>query len=391
MKSVIATERIPIKLWIEDQQWWWASKGQQSAFDQAKNLANLPFAYKWISIMPDSHVGYGMPIGGVMATNDVIVPNAVGVDIGCGMVAVRTSVDEVTTRQLELMLENMRRNIPTGFNHRDESQRWEGFNKAPDIPIIQQELGSAQRQLGTLGGGNHFIEIQQDEDGYIWLMIHSGSRNFGYKTAKTYHDLAKEQCQKWQSDLPTPDLAFLPMDSGLGQEYFVAMNYALEFAEANRTLMMDYAKIAFSNIVGVPVDFEEVANIHHNYARLEHHFGKNVLVHRKGATHASNNTIGIIPGSMGTSSYIVRGLGNEDSFESCSHGAGRTMGRKQAKERLDLEEEQAKMSDVVGGPRNIGELDEAPGAYKDIDTVMANQTDLVEVLVKLKPLASMKG
>jgi tRNA-splicing ligase RtcB len=386
MESVIASERIPIKLWVSDQAWWFGD-----ALQQAKNLANLPFAYKWIAIMADSHVGYGMPIGGVMATNEVIVPNAVGVDIGCGMVAVKTSIREISKEQLQLILRDMRANIPTGFNHRDESQVWEGFGRAPDIPVIQEELGSAKRQLGTLGGGNHFIEIQQDEQGFVWLMIHSGSRNFGYKTAKTYHDLAKEMCQKWQADIPTPDLAFLPMDSDFGQEYFVAMNYALDFAEANRALMMDWSKVVFSNIVGVPCDFEEVANIHHNYAAREHHFGKNVLVHRKGATKATANTIGIIPGSMGTSSYIVRGLGNEDSFQSCSHGAGRTMGRAQAKRKLDLTKEQAKMHKIVGGPRNIGDLDEAPGAYKDIDEVMANQTDLVEVLVKLTPLASMKG
>ena len=386
MKSVISTERLPIKLWLEDQRWWY-----DGALDQAKNLANLPFAYKWIAIMPDSHVGYGMPIGAVMATNDVIVPNAVGVDIGCGMVAVKTNVRDIARFEMEAWLRNCREVIPVGFNHQDESQYWEGFHRAPDIPIIQDELCSAQGQLGTLGGGNHFIELQQDEDGYIWIMIHSGSRNFGFKTAKFYHEAAKEMCQKWQSDIPTPDLSFLPMGDGIGQEYFVAMNYALEFAEANRQLMMERAKLALTDLLGSEVTYEEYANIHHNYAQLEHHFGNNVLVHRKGATKASSNTIGIIPGSMGTSSYIVKGLGNPDSFESCSHGAGRMMGRAQAKRNLSLEDEQAKMANIVGGPRNASELDEAPGAYKDIDVVMENQSDLVEILVKLTPIANMKG
>ena len=387
MKSVITTEGLPIKLWLEDQQWWYGG-----ALEQAKNLANLPFAYKWIAIMPDSHVGYGMPIGAIMATNQVVVPNAVGVDIGCGMVAVKTNLTEISKEQLIDWQRSTRALIPTGFNHNDDPQDWEGFDRAPDIQIIQDELGSAKRQLGTLGGGNHFIEVQQDEEGYIWLMIHSGSRNFGFKTANLYHAEARKMCKRWKADIPTPDLSFLPMDTDLGREYLEAMNFALDFAWANRDLMMERAKEAFTLSTGLGSDgYEEYANIHHNYAVMEHHYGKNVLVHRKGATKATANTIGIIPGSMGTSSYIVRGLGNPESFESCSHGAGRLMGRGQAKRRLDLEEEQAKMSDVVGGPRSIGELDEAPGAYKDIDVVMENQDDLVEVLVKLKPLANLKG
>ncbi len=386
MKSVVSTERLPIKLWLEDQRWMY-----DGALEQAKNLANLPFAYKWIAIMPDSHVGYGMPIGAVMATNNVIVPNAVGVDIGCGMVAVKTNLRDIAKFEMEAWLRNCREHIPVGFNHRGDNQIWEGFNRAPDIPIIQQELGSAARQLGTLGGGNHFIELQQDEDSYIWIMIHSGSRNFGFKTAKVYHEAAKKMCRKWQSDLSTPDLSFLPMDTQLGQDYYDAMTFALDFAKANRALMMDWAKLSLTDLLGSTITYEEVANIHHNYAAMEHHFGKNVLVHRKGATKASKKTIGIIPGSMGTKSYIVQGLGNPQSFESCSHGAGRIMGRAQAKRELNLEDEQAKMVDIVGGPRNASELDEAPGSYKDIDVVMENQSDLVEILVTLTPLANMKG
>lgn len=382
MKKVISTERIPIKLWLNDI--------EEGALAQAKDLANLPFAYKWIAIMPDSHQGYGMPIGGIMATRQVIVPNAVGVDIGCGMVAVKTSLTEIDKEQLIAIMRDIRENIPTGFKHHDTEQEWNGFYEAPDIPIIQQELNSATKQLGTLGGGNHFIEIQQDDAGYIWLMIHSGSRNFGFKTANEYHKKAKVLCQRWVSDIPNLDLSFLPMDDKLGRNYKDAMQYCVEFADANRTQMMDKAKEAVAKVVG-DVYFEEKANIPHNFATYENHFGANVIVHRKGATKATKDTMGIIPGSMGTASYIVKGLGNTESFKSCSHGAGRRMGRKDAKRRLNLAEEQANMESILGKPRSVEDLDEAPGAYKDIETVMDNQTDLVEVLHKLRPLASIKG
>jgi tRNA-splicing ligase RtcB len=385
MKQVITTERLPIKLWLDDM--------EDGAMAQARNLANLPFAYKWVAIMPDSHQGYGMPIGGVLALDRVIIPNAVGVDIGCGMVAVKTTLTEISEDELKATMGLIRETIPTGFKHQQEEQYWEGFDRAPDIPIIQQELKSARKQLGTLGGGNHFIEIQEDEGGYIWLMIHSGSRNFGLKTAGEYHKKAKQLCERWVADIPHPDLSFLPMEDRIAKEYYEAMNFALDFAEANRALMMDRAILALLDVmVGMTSDdFEEVANIHHNYAAWENHYGKNVLVHRKGATKATEKTIGIIPGSMGTSSYIVRGRGNPESFESCSHGAGRRMGRKQAKRTLDLAEEQAKMEGILGKPRSEKELDEAPGAYKNIDVVMANQEDLVDIVYKLRPLASIKG
>jgi tRNA-splicing ligase RtcB len=393
MNRVIDTERIPIKLWVsnDENKWFYAAKGQQSAFDQAKNLANLPFAEKWIAIMPDSHVGYGMPIGGVMATNQVIVPNAVGVDIGCGMVAVKTSIEEITEAELIMITNDIRKVIPTGFNHQDEPQDWAGFDRAPDLEVIQRELGKARNQLGTLGGGNHFIELQKSDQGYVWLMIHSGSRNFGKQTADFYHKAAKILCERWESDIPHKDLSFLPMDSLIGQDYFEAMKYAMDFAEANRALMMANAKRVVSEIMGFDTHFVEVANIHHNFAAMEHHYGKNVLVHRKGATKATSSTIGIIPGSMGTNSYIVRGLGNPESFESCSHGAGRTMGRGQAKRDLSLEEERAKMEGIVSRMDAVGKLDEAPGSYKDIDEVMANQRDLVEIQTTLTPIANIKG
>jgi len=379
--KVIDTEKIPVKLWLDDI--------EDGALSQAKNLANLPFAFKHIAVMPDSHQGYGMPIGGVMATEQVIVPNAVGVDIGCGMVAVRTSLKEIETEVLKLIMGETRKAIPVGFSHQQVEQAWEGFSEAPDLPIIQQELNASKKQLGTLGGGNHFIEIQKGDDGFIWLMIHSGSRNFGLKTADVYHKIALKLCERWSSDIPDRELSFLPMDTQEGQDYFKAMNFCLRFALANRSLMMKQLTGIVTEITGAKM--EDEVNINHNYAAMENHFNKNVLVHRKGATKATAGLIGIIPGSMGTSSYIVEGLGNEESFQSCSHGAGRRMGRKEAIRTLNLEEEQKKMEGILGAPRGQDDLEEAPGAYKDIDKVMENQKDLVKIKVKLTPLGVIKG
>jgi len=381
MNKVISTERLPIKLWLDDI--------EEGALNQAKDLANLSFAWKWIAIMPDSHQGYGMPIGGVMATQGVIVPNAVGVDIGCGMIASKLSLNEIDTETIKEIMGQIRTSIPVGFNHNKEPQDWDGFDYAPDIQIIQQELQSAKKQLGTLGGGNHFIEIQKGDDGHIWLMIHSGSRNFGFKTAKEYHDKAKKLCERWLSDIPNKDLSFLPMETPEGKEYYEAMNYCLRFAEASRSLMMSKSLAIINKITGA--EDAHTVNIHHNYAAFEHHYKNNVLIHRKGATKATVGLEGIIPGSMGTSSYIVEGLGNPESFMSCSHGAGRKMGRKQAKRELNLEQEQGKMKGIIHGLRNAGDLDEAPGAYKDIDEVMENQKDLVKIKVKLTPLGVIKG
>jgi tRNA-splicing ligase RtcB len=385
---VLNTERIPIKMWFES-----VEDLEPGALEQAKNAANLPFAYKWVALMPDAHQGYGIPIGGVVASEEVVSPNLVGVDIGCGMVAVKTSLTDIDQGQKEQWARDVRGLIPIGLGQQnDDNQSWEGFDRAPDLEVIQIELDKARKQLGSLGAGNHFIELQYGSDGYIWIMIHSGSRNFGYRTAKHYHEVAKILCERWKSDLPDKDLAFLPVDEKIGREYLEAMSYAMDFAWANRDLMMERAKYALSIAAGLGADgFKEVANIHHNYAKLENHFGKNVFVHRKGATKATKDTIGIIPGSMGTKSYITRGLGNPESFQSSSHGAGRRMGRGQARRELDLEKERAKMAGILGGPRDVKDLDEAPGAYKDIDTVMKDQEDLVEVLVELRPLVSIKG
>ena len=381
MRQVINTERVPIKLWLNDI--------EEGALQQARNLANLPFIHKWVAIMPDSHQGYGMPIGGVIAADGVIIPNAVGVDIGCGMGAVKTSISGIDTDTLKLIMGRVHEAIPVGFNHHADAQDWEGFDRAPDLKIIQQELNSARKQLGTLGGGNHFIEFQQDEAGTLWVMLHSGSRNFGLKAANVYHKQAQALCERWYVSLPDKDLAFLPITDQAGHDYYAAMSFCLDFAQASRDHMMQAVMGIVSEVTGGS-EVDRV-NIHHNYASMENHFGKNVWVHRKGATRVQAGERGIIPGSMGSSSYIVEGLGNPDSFHSCSHGAGRKMGRKDAGRRLNLEEEQAKMAGIVHGLRNASDLDEAPGAYKDIDQVMENQTDLVKIAVRLKPLGSIKG
>lgn len=383
----ITTEKLPIKLWLEDI--------EEGAMSQVRNLANLPFAFKHIAIMPDSHQGYGMPIGGVLATKDVIIPNAVGVDIGCGMCAVKTSLTEIDRETLKKIMGEIRKAVPVGFGHHEEAQdgklmpKYDGFGG-----IVHQEYDKALYSLGTLGGGNHFIEIQKGSDGHIWIMIHSGSRNFGLQIAEHYNKLAIKLNEQWFSQAPKDwELAFLPIDSEEGQAYIREMNYAVEFALANRKLMMGRIMAIFSNVAEELLVFEPMINIAHNYARLENHFGHNVMIHRKGATLADENTIGIIPGSQGTSSYIVKGKGNIFSFKSCSHGAGRKMGRNVARKTLNLEEEIKKLNDqgIIHGIRSVKDLDEASGAYKDIDVVMKNQEDLVDILVELKPLAVIKG
>jgi len=395
--KVIETEKLPIKMWLEDI--------EDGAMEQVKNLANLPFAFQHIAIMPDSHQGYGMPIGGVLATKDVILPNAVGVDIGCGMCAVKTTLTELDTETLKKIMGEIRKTIPVGFNHHREAQNESLMPIDPQLTsasniwdsVVRREYNSALHQIGTLGGGNHFIEIQKGNDGHIWIMIHSGSRNIGKQVADYYNKLAIELNEKWHSSvLKEWELAFLPVDSQEGQDYIREMQYCVDFALANRELMMDRIKEIFIKINhqnNSNVFFDEMINIAHNYAKLEHHFGKDVWAHRKGATLADENTIGIIPGSQGTHSYIVKGKGNIHSFKSCSHGAGRKMGRNLAQKTLNLEEEQRKLDEkgILHAIRGIKDLDEASGAYKDIDVVMKNQEDLVEILVELSPLGVIKG
>jgi len=389
--------RVPILSWCEDV--------EEGALEQARNLATHPVMFHHVALMPDCHLGYGMPIGGVIACDNAVIPNAVGVDIACGMIAVKTDilVNEgdwagINSQDIGAILDSLKRRIPVGFHHHRKDQDWGGFDDAPDVPIVQLELASARKQLGTLGGGNHFCEIQAGDDGHIWLMLHSGSRNIGYKIAKTYNKIAMLLCGMWHSQLPPGNgedsLAFLPIGSHEAKEYLDAMRFAMKFAEASRQLMMKGFLRSFKDVTGgLPI---ETININHNFCALEHHFGKNVWVHRKGATQAREGQLGIIPGSMGTPSYIVRGLGNPDSFESCSHGAGRASGRAEFCRTHTVEECDKSMEGIVfagWGKNRKGKPDvsEAPGAYKDIDEVIEAQKDLVEVVVRLRPLGVMKG
>ena len=386
--KVISSEKIPIKMWLENI--------EGGALQQAKNLANLPFSFKHIALMPDCHEGYGMPIGGVLATENVVIPNAVGVDIGCGIRACKLNTfSTILNREMLLEItEGIRKEIPLGFKHHLEKQKWSKFEEAPDVPIIQRELENAKYQLGTLGDGNHFIEIQKDEDKKIWIMIHSGSRNFGLKIAKEYNDIAKKYCERWHSKVMdiSKDLAFLPIEERDCKDYILAMNYALLFAKENRKRMMSKIIDIFRSKIEKNT-IEEVIDIHHNYARWENHFNRNVIIHRKGATSARSGEIGIIPGSQGTNSYIVEGLGNPLSFMSCSHGAGRKMGRGEAIRTLSLESEIKKLNEkgIIHSVEENDDLQEAPGSYKDIDEVMENQKDLVKIRTKLEPIAVIKS
>jgi tRNA-splicing ligase RtcB (3'-phosphate/5'-hydroxy nucleic acid ligase) len=387
-----ATHGLLIKSWCEDL--------EDKAFEQAYNLAHLPFAFKHIALMPDCHMGYGMPIGGVLATTgDVVIPNAVGVDIGCGMIAVQTDIpnDYITRDHLLMIMGWLRERIPTGFKKHTplESHKYSmPIVDKEDMPVTKKHYENAVLSLCTLGGGNHFIEIQSGDDGYIWIMVHSGSRNLGKQICDHYNKLAKSLNRLWYSEIdPKTDLAFLPLFTEEGRNYMNEMNYAVEFAHANRNAMLMEVILAFDTLTDRTINWEKPINVAHNYAAFENHFGKNVMVHRKGATRAYEGELGIIPGCQGTKSYIVRGKGNRDSFKSCSHGAGRCMGRKQAQRELNLVDEIKRLDDlkVIHGIRSTKDLDEAAGAYKDIETVMKNQADLVDIVTELTPLCVVKG
>lgn len=389
MKNILSTEKIPVKLWLDDI--------EEGALQQAKNLANLPFAFHHVAIMADAHFGYGMPIGGVLAAEDVIIPNAVGVDIGCGVCAMRTSLKEIDRQTLKDIVAAITIGIPRGFKHHQQKQSADLMPAVPDcfddFKVVPQQFDKARTQLGTLGGGNHFIEIQKGDDTHIWVMVHSGSRNIGYQVAGHYNKLAITLNQKWKSPVnPKWQLAHLPLSSAAGWTYYEEMRYCVEFALCNRLLMMRRIKNIFHTLMH-DLSFAEPINIAHNYAARETHFGKEVIIHRKGAIRARKGEFGIIPGSQGANSYIVRGLGNRESFSSCSHGAGRKLGRKAAQKNLVLQKEIALMDrqNVLHGIRTKKDLDEAPGAYKDIKTVINNQKDLVTVQVTLQPLAVIKG
>lgn len=387
IQKVVQGTKVPAKLWLNEV--------EDSCMEQIISLASLPYAFKHVAVMPDAHTGKGMPIGGVLATKGVVIPNAVGVDIGCGMCAIKTNIhaDELSSDRLTKVMANIRQNIPLGFDRRKEPLEESLLPTLPleHLPYLKDKKEALLTQIGTLGGGNHFIEIQKDTaTDEVWIMIHSGSRNIGYKVAEHYNQIAQFWCEKWYADT-LPNLAFLPIETQQGKDYMAEMEYCKEFAYANRRTMMHIVMNCLEDIYP-DIDFDPLINIAHNYAAWETHFGEQVIVHRKGATRAYAGEVGIIPGSMGTHSYIVEGLGNPESFMSCSHGAGRRLSRTAALRELSLEEEQSAMDQlgIIHGLRKKG-LDEAPGAYKDIEEVMALQSDLVKPLVQLQPLAVIKG
>ncbi|MBW1615758.1 MAG: RtcB family protein [Deltaproteobacteria bacterium] len=388
MKKIIRTERLPIKLWT--------NRIEEGALRQAKNLANHPCAFKHIAIMPDVHEGYGMPIGGVMAIKEALIPNAVGVDIGCGVCAVKTDVDNLEKKQIKTIVYKIKSAVPTGF-------KWHSTpiykDKMPKIsseelnPIACKEYKKAVRQLGTLGGGNHFIELQKGKDNYIWIMIHSGSRNLGKQVADIYNRYAIKFNEKLSDPIPkNRQLAYLPINNTKGRQYKAEMEYCVAFAFANRQAMMEKSLEIFSDVAGA-IKCEPLINIAHNYACYENHFKKDLFIHRKGATSAKKGEIGIIPGSQGANSFIVKGKNNPESFASCSHGTGRRLGRKQAIKNLNLKKEIEALDKkgILHFIKSRKDLDEAAGAYKDINAVMKNQSDLLEIIEKLEPLAVIKG
>ncbi len=391
MEKTINSEKHPIKLWLRDI--------DTDTLKQAKNLANLPFIHSHVAIMADAHVGFGMPIGGVVGTTDAVIPNAVGVDIGCGICAVPTSLRTIDRETLKKVLAAIRNSIPVGFSHHRHRQSAHLMPAPPkglriaDLPIVGREFDNALGQIGTLGGGNHFIEIQQADDGHVWIMIHSGSRNIGFQVANHYNALAIDINRKDGREIGADrQLASLSLASEAGERYLLEMRYCVEFARANRGLMLETVEDLLQQICA-PIHFGQAIDVAHNYAAMEKHFHRQVLVHRKGATRAGLGETGIIPGSQGTASYIVRGKGNMESFSSCSHGAGRRLGRKQAQKQLDLQSEVSMLESqqILHAIRGKRDLEEAAGAYKDIEEVLRLQQDLVEVVTRLRPLAVVKG
>ena len=377
----------------------WTNEVDQEAMVQIGNLTTLPFLYHHLAIMPDVHAGKGMPIGGVLACNGAVVPNAVGVDIGCGMCAVKSNwkVSEIPVEVLRKeIMSGIRQRIPLGMDHHEEKQDSKYLptgHEVEKMTVVKNRQEAILHEIGTLGGGNHFIELQKDADDNLWVMIHSGSRNLGARVGAYYNDLAEKLNASWYS-MVSPDihLAFLPQGTKEFGMYWEEMKYCVDFALCNRKLMMDrIEEVLADSLKGI--EFEPMINIAHNYASHENHFGKNVFVHRKGATLARKGVTGIIPGSQGTASYIVEGLGNPDSFCSCSHGAGRRLSRSAAIRTLNMAEEVAKLEakGIVHGIRNQDDLQEASGAYKDIEEVIANELDLVKVKTRLLPVAVIKG
>ncbi|WP_058534826.1 RtcB family protein [Legionella saoudiensis] len=399
--KIITTPNVPIKAWTDGVLF------DEEAQKQLKNLATLPFVYKHLAVMPDVHVGKGSTIGTVMATRKAIIPAAVGVDLGCGMMAVRTNLmAQDLPDNLGLLRSKIEEAIPVGSSPRQKIGQW---NSIPNYVMQQwnQSLADAFdklcekyprfvktnniNHLGTLGGGNHFIEICLDEHQAVWFMLHSGSRGIGNAIGTHFIELARKDMQRHAIHLPDKDLAYFSEGSAYFHDYCHAVEWAQNFAAENRRIMMRLLIDTVSKQLGRPIVADEYSvNCHHNYVQREQHFGREVWVTRKGAVSAQKGQMGIIPGSMGAKSFIVRGLGNPESFHSCSHGAGRVMSRTKAKQLVNLEEHRRAL-DRVECKKDASTLDETPKAYKDIDAVMAAQKDLVEIVYTLKQILCVKG
>jgi tRNA-splicing ligase RtcB len=390
MFHVMEKGRVPVKVWSP------LHEVESAALDQLTNLSNLPCVYRHVAAMPDVHVGKGATVGSVIATHGAIIPAAVGVDIGCGMDAVKLPLfASDLPDSLNALRVQMEWSIPVGRNqHKSPLKmsevwpRWKDFTALDKS--VQHLFNKAQCQIGSLGGGNHFIELCLDESQQVWLMLHSGSRNIGKELAEVYIDKARGLMRQYMISLPDPDLAYLVEGTTEFAEYWSALQWAQDYAKRNREVMMNFALCAVMMALVKPLEPLLTISCHHNYAEREHHFNHNVIVTRKGAVRAREGDHGIIPGSMGTQSYIVRGLGNPDSFHSCSHGAGRRFSRTEAKRRLTLADV-VEQTAGVECRKDAGIIDELPGAYKDIDEVMARQSDLVTIEATLKQVMCIKG
>jgi tRNA-splicing ligase RtcB len=383
--------RVPIKSWAVDL--------DAGTVEQAKNLSNLPFAIDHVALMPDAHAGYGMPIGGVLFADRAVVPYAIGVDIGCGVALVETdlTVETLGPDGLKSVLAQLARDVPVGRESQPRPVDRDAALAEIGLPVpasvSAQWFDRAVNQLGTLGSGNHFLELQRDEAGQVFVMLHSGSRSLGKTTCDAFHKLALAENRRWHSSLPHQELAYLPVGTDGFTGYWSAMTFALRFAEVNRSRMLDAVEYAFERHTRVG-RLERLVDVHHNYAAWENHRGSNGIVHRKGAVRARAGETVLIPGSMGTASYVAEGLGNPESFETCQHGAGRALSRTAARKAKTSEEVFAEMASLgvalhSGDPKTVAE--EAAFAYKDIEAVMAASSSLVRPTKRLTPLGVVKG
>ena len=374
---------------------------EPAARAQLVNISRLPIVHHHVAAMPDVHLGIGATVGSVIPTKRAIIPAAVGVDIGCGMMAARLSLaaNELDEQSLKKTFGQISRDVPVGFDqHRAARDAAKRFRKSltrvmEKHPGIGKRVGKNShwaQQLGTLGGGNHFIEVCLDESDRVWVMLHSGSRGIGNAIGSYFIELAKKDSMKNNVHLPDADLAYFPEGAKHFHDYVEAVGWAQDYARANRAEMMELVLDGMRRHLPSFEVTDEAVNCHHNYVEHEEHFGERVWLTRKGAIRAREGELGIIPGSMGARSYIVRGKGSAESFHSCAHGAGRLMSRNAAQKKFSLQDLQAQTEGVICR-KDKGVIDEIPGAYKNIDEVMANQSDLVEVVHTLKQVICVKG